>query len=371
MLTIEPTTFRGRPAVALRNARIGLTILAGGGHIASIKLAQNPVNPLWEPLWPALEPNLRALASDRDYGDPHEGVMLSSIAGHNLCCDVFGAHSDAEEALGLTYHGEAGMVAWSVESADCRSDQATLVMRADLLHTAMTIQRSYQLAANSQTVRVQDTFVNKVGFQRALGVAQHATVGGPFLGSHEAPTLFAANADQGVTWPQPYSELSHGFAVNQSFAYPNVPSLDGTAHDWRRYPRHEVNGDLCSLRINPPDEVAWFSAYNPTCGLTLAYAWQRAHYPWLQTWEENHFRRNKPWDGKELTRGMEFSSYAFALSRKENVELGKLLETPCYTWLDAYEQRTTRFALCLVDQGHDRSEAPKVAVDDGWQIALT
>jgi len=367
---IEPTDFRGRPAVSLQNDRIGLIMLAGGGHIASVRLPGNPVNPLWEPHWPALEPNLRVLATGEVYGGTPEGTLLSSIAGHNLCCDVFGAHSEGEETVGLTFHGEAGIVPWSVESADCGQELATLVMTAELPHTALTIRRTYRLASKSQTIRVDETAINKVGFQRALGVAQHVTLGSPFLGTSQKPTLFAANADRGLTWPQPYSDLPHAFAVNESFGYPDVPSADGASQDWRRYPRHEASGDLCTLRINPDDDAAWFSAYNPACGLTIAYAWEREHYPWLMTWEENHFSRSMPWDGKELTRGLEFSSYAFALSRKENVELGQLLETPCYTWLDAYEERTSTFAMTLVDQGQHQSQAPQVAVDDAWQIAL-
>ena len=169
-----------------------------------MSLPDNPVNPLREPQWPALEPNLRALATEQAYGDLRKGALLTSIAGHNLCCDVFGSHSEGEEAIGLGLHGEAGMVPWSVETADCGQDQATLVMKADLPHTALTIYRSYRLASESQTIRVDETMVNKVGFQRALGVAQHATLGSPLLGSPQEPTLFATNADRGVTWPQPY-----------------------------------------------------------------------------------------------------------------------------------------------------------------------
>eukprot|EP01046_Picozoa_sp_COSAG06_P000426 COSAG06_NODE_12_length_35417_cov_270.698992_8_plen_99_part_00 len=35
-----------------------------------------------------------------------------------------------------------------------------------------------------------------------------------------------------------------------------------------------------------------------------------------QTWEENRHLDEKPWDGRVLCRGLEFSSYAFATDRK-------------------------------------------------------
>ena len=38
-----------------------------------------------------------------------EGQLLFGIAGHNICLDVFGAHSAGEVAAGMAFHGEAGL----------------------------------------------------------------------------------------------------------------------------------------------------------------------------------------------------------------------------------------------------------------------
>ena len=64
-------------------------------------------------------------------------------------------------------------------------------------------------------------------------------------------------------------------------------------------------------------------------------------------WEENCARMDKPWDGRVLTRGLEFSSYAFPTSREKNVAMGSLLETPCFEWLDAHEEKATTFYFSL------------------------
>ena len=56
-------TFRALPAVILRNAHLELTVLTGGGHIASIKAAGSDVNPMWEPPWPVGHPSVRKLVS--------------------------------------------------------------------------------------------------------------------------------------------------------------------------------------------------------------------------------------------------------------------------------------------------------------------
>jgi hypothetical protein len=63
------------------------------------------------------------------------------------------------------------------------------------------------------------------------------------------------------------------------------------------------------------------------------------------TWEENYSRPTPPWSSRELCRGLEVSSYAFATSRRENVERGKLLETPTFEWLDAYEKKVGRVLI--------------------------
>jgi hypothetical protein len=71
--------------------------------------------------------------------------------------------------------------------------------------------------------------------------------------------------------------------------------------------------------------------------LALGYRWERATFPWLMTWEENRARQQAPWNGRTLVRGLEFGSYAFATSRRDNVERGKLMGQPCFEWLDAHE----------------------------------
>ena len=56
-------------------------------------------------------------------------------------------------------------------------------------------------------------------------------------------------------------------------------------------------------------------------------------------------REALPWSGRTLARGLEFSSYALPLGRRRNVEIGEVLGTPCYEWLDAHEQRNTTFYI--------------------------
>jgi hypothetical protein len=373
----ETTLYKGRPAIVLRTGVMEMTVLLGGGHIASVVHRDRPVNPLWEPPWPTVEPAARRLGATEIYGEEAEGQLLSSISGHNLCLDVFGEHSPGEQESGLTFHGEAGMVTWEVTEVEDASPECRLTLRAELPRTALTVERVFHCRGGASQITVETRVTNRVGFERALGCAEHVTLGVAFLSP--APTLFASNADRGITWPDPDNVTDDAFADFQEFAYPQVPLRGGGEIDWRQYPRSDVNSDCCTLRILPQDPWAWFvAAHNPS-QVALAYVWEREAFPWLMTWEENHFRSDPPWNSRTLTRGLEFTSYAFALGRRQNVEMGTLLETPTHAWLDANETRSTRFVVALHPYDEPLEAAPELAPDGeaalhagshGWTIDL-
>ena len=356
--TIEPVSFRGRPAVAVNNDVVELIVTTGGGHIASFTRVGQGLNVLWEPPWSTVDPALRNIAQPSEFDDSLESKLLSNILGHNLCVDVFGGQSEGEARSGLTFHGEAGMVTWDVVSAESGAEGATLSLSAFLRHTAMEITRVIHLAAGSSCVEVKESVKNLVGFERAYGCAQHATLGEAFL--KDRPALFACNADKGWTWPHDDLESITTFAANREFDYPNIPRRDDGSSDWREFPRADDNSDLCTLRINPADRHGWFTAVQNAHKLALYYIWEREAFPWLMDWEESYTRSVAPWNKRNLSRGMEFSSYAFALSRRENVQIGELLNTPTFRWLDAYETHTTTFYMGLESLIDTLPEAPAV-----------
>ena len=112
-------TFKGLPAVHVGNKNISLRVLTGGGHIACVEAPGVHFNPLWEPHWATTTPALRKLVGTSSKfsqapADRLESELLSCICGHNLCCDVFGAHSAGEVKSGASFHGEAAMCTWEV-----------------------------------------------------------------------------------------------------------------------------------------------------------------------------------------------------------------------------------------------------------------
>ena len=70
---VERETFNGRRAVVVENAALRVTVLEGGGHIASVLDKASGVSPLWIPPWPSIEPSA--------YGPGHHAVYGSGAEG--------------------------------------------------------------------------------------------------------------------------------------------------------------------------------------------------------------------------------------------------------------------------------------------------
>ena len=165
-----------RLSVQLQNDQVYLTLLPGGGHIAQLVLKSNAVNALWIPPWQTIEPTDYDPRKHPEYGTGPEAGLLCGIVGHNLCFDFFGPPTEAEEAAGLTVHGEASVVNWEVEQK-----RGELRAAANLPKAEMRLERVLRLAPDAQAVVVTETAENLTDIDRPVGWTQHATLGPPFL----------------------------------------------------------------------------------------------------------------------------------------------------------------------------------------------
>ena len=55
-LKCNATTYRDRKAVCLESDTLQAITLTGGGHLASLRIRDVDVNPMWEPPWVGIEP---------------------------------------------------------------------------------------------------------------------------------------------------------------------------------------------------------------------------------------------------------------------------------------------------------------------------
>jgi hypothetical protein len=339
------TSYRGRRAHSIETPDLRVTVLAEGGHIAEIADKSSGVNPLWTPPWPSIEPSSYDRAKHPEYGADAESKLLSGIMGHNLCLDLFGGPSDAEAAAGLTVHGEGSVAAYDVTSAD-----GEIVERASMPTAQLRFERRVRLRPGSRLVRITETVENVSGCDRPIAWTQHVTLGPPFL--VPGSTEFRAPATRSKVIEQDFGHGKGYMKIGAEFDWPNVPRASGGTVDLRVYPNAPVSAGYTTHLLDPHREQAWFAAWSPQSKMLFGYVWKRADFPWLGIWEENHSRENPPWNGKTLTRGMEFGASPMPETRRAMIERGSLFGVPGYRWIEAKRTLTVEYGAFLMPAPH-------------------
>jgi hypothetical protein len=319
------TTYRGRRAASIENDRIRVTVLAEGGHIAEILHKDRGVNPLWTPPWPSMEPSRFDRTRHDAYGQAVDAPLLAGIMGHNLCLDIFGGPSVEEEAAGLPVHGEASLVPYDIGGSD---DE--IVMRARLPLANLEVER--ELVLRGGAVRIREHVLNLGGTDRPIGWTQHVTLGPPFL--QNGRTEFRASVTRSRVIESAFGADDY-LQAGAEFEWPHAPRIGGGTADLRVFSGASVSDAYTAHLTDPGRDPAFFVAFSPEEHLAFGYVWRRLDFPWLGIWEENLSRTHAPWNGRTITRGMEFGVSPFPESRRAMVERGRLFGTPTFRWIPA------------------------------------
>lgn len=327
-MKIRPVEKNGRKGWELTNNVLSLFVMEGGGHIAELEITGlKPVNPFWKPVWKTIEPWQYRKRDESRFGCR----LLSAIHGHNLCLASFGDPSESEARAGLGPHGEAPVVRWRSISKKIGAKRLSFTYGCDLPIVRMKLTRRITLEAGSSIARVTERVVNTARCDVPFTMCQHVTFGPPFLES--GATVFDMSGTRGRTFPGEFSGKQR-VKPDAGFTWPDGPGRRGKKIDLR-FMAKGVNSDFVSVEMDRRRKYAWFSAVNPKLGLMAAYVWDRTDYPWTGIWEESFARREKPWNGKSLTRGMEFSNTPFPVGLRKSVEMGSLRGLPTFRWLPA------------------------------------
>jgi hypothetical protein len=307
------TRYRGRRATSIENELLRVTVLHEGGHIAEILDKQSGVNPLWTPPWESIEPSTYDPLKHPEYGADAESKLLSGIMGHNLCMDIFGGPSAEEAAAGLTVHGEASVAAYEVAAKGKALSQRALLPEAQL-----RVERRIELAGRA--VQVLELVVNESATDRPIAWTEHVTLGPPFL--EKGATEFRAPVAKSQVLEEGNGNLE---------LYTDAP----------------VSGGFTTHLMDPARETAYFVAWSPRSRVALGYVWRRADFPWLGVWEENYSRTGAPWNGRTLTRGMEFGASPVAETRRQMIDRGSLFGVPAFRWIPARTRVEVRYRAVI------------------------
>jgi hypothetical protein len=338
------TKWRGRAACLLGNDIINFIHLTGGGHIVDLRFCgSDQINPFWTPNWETMEPfDFDPKKDARVYGTPAVGRLLSGIAGHNLCLDLFGMPSEEEARLGATLHGEAGVLKWNVRR-DKQNSHAELHFSVTLRRSALSFARSVLLRRGESVVYVRETVKNTRPVDQFFQWQQHATLGAPFL---SRDCTIALPGGRGKTFPSGYDgrEL---LKSGKEFKWPHAPRFDRGRVDLRHALSTPGRGFVAGVEFMPDRSHAFVCVSNVRSRLAVGYCFRREDFPWMTLWEENIARKSSPWKGRERTRGLEFGKSPLPMNRADNFELGKLFGAPTLAHVPAMGTQTACYALFL------------------------
>lgn len=314
-----------------------VTVLEEGGHIAEILDKSSGVNPLWIPPWPSIEPSTYDARKHPQYGADAESKLLAGIMGHNLCLDFFGGPSEEESRAGLTVHGEAPVARYNVVAQN-----GALLMAAILPVAQLRFSRSIRFQGQAgRVIEICETVENLARSDRPVGWTQHVTLGPPFL--EKGATQFRAPATQSKVIEHDFTGGQGHLKTGALFDWPSAPRVDGGTEDLQVYTNAGVSGAYTAHLMDPAREHAFWTAFSPAKKLAFGYLWRTADFPWLGIWEENYSRKNAPWHGKTLTRGMEFGVSPMPESRRRMIERGSLFGFPGYRWIPALSKIEVRY----------------------------
>ena len=318
--------YRGRRAAAIENRDVRVTVLAEGGHVAELYDKGACVNPLWTPPWPTLEPSAFERGHTDLYGEGSDARLLAGIMGHSLCLDIFGPPSTEEAQRGLTAHGEASVVPYSLQTtAD------TLTARADFPIAGLGFER--RITLRERTVQFRERLVNRCGRDRDVGWTQHVTLGPPFL--ERGSTEFRASAGRSKVFETEFGADDY-LRPGAEFNWPMAPTVGGGHADLRLFGTSARSSAYTAHLMNGRP-AAFFVAFSPRYQLAIAYVWNSGDFPWMGIWEENRSRTGSPWNGRTLTRGMEFGVSPMPETREAMRRRGTLFGVPAYRRIAAGE----------------------------------
>jgi hypothetical protein len=360
--------FQGRHAYVLQNRQIRVSALRGGGHIAEVRfLSDDPkkgVNPMRVPHYPTIEPyEYDPARHDAIYGsDPHRWLS-SGYMGHLLCFPAFGPPSSPEEVKsGLGNHGEAPIVEWKpIGSPATEGGALRFHYGADLPKTQYRVERVLTLAADESVLYVEETVQNLAPYDRPINWVQHATFGPPFIEPGKSYLDLSGTKGRVSGGAVETSSLQ----PNSEFEWPDGTGAGGGKVSLRMFQPKPAAGTYFAVLMDQQRPVSYFTMYNPEFPVLIGYLFRTDESPWVGDFQENRRLKNKPWDGKAVTRGIEFGTTPFAEGLRRSVERGSLFGARTYRWIGGREKLKTTWALFLAAVSEEFKGVEEVALNGG------
>lgn len=301
-----------RKAIRLDNGVLEIAIDLNGGSLRSIRLKDNPINPL-------------------AWNEPPVGNLKPWAMGHFLCLDRWGPPSDAEGANGMPYHGEATHVEWSPSIVSETPPPPTVaVLAADLPLAGIKVERRIEISTRHPIFKVSESIQNRNKLGRVLNIVQHPTIAPPFL---QASTIVDCNGRRGLAQSDRPPAPTHPATL-----WPRAPRTDGGEVDISKSDG-DANPSVATYLIEEP--FGWITAATPSKGLLIGYLWRTKDYPWVSHWRDGR-------EGKPTARGLEFGTTGLHHPFTILTKTPSLWGNPTFLYLDANETTTREYWAFLI-----------------------
>ena len=317
--------FEDRPSLVLSNEKVELTIISEGGAMAQIVLADDKekINPLWNPYWIARQAGLNR--------------PTSFARGHFVCIDGFGPVSPEERAAGLTAHGEAYTLPWVLQSHQKTGSTSSAGFSVSLPIVQETFTRTYHIVDGESIVWVDSAVTSLLGFDRPVFWGEHATISAPFLEPGKVAVDMPVSRSKTKSYqmqPNPTRQLQSYV----DFTWPMAPTIGGQMFDVRTAPMKANTTDHTTALLDPSRRLVFVTALHLEKRLMIGWVFRRDEYPWVQTWLSNP-------GPNRMTRGLEFSTQPFDLTRADVLKNGPLFDSPVLRILPAKSTITSSFLM--------------------------
>jgi hypothetical protein len=223
-----------------------------------------------------------------------------------------------------------------------------LIARAHFPIARLEFER--HIVLHGRVAEIGETLHNAASAERVIGWTQHVTLGPPFL--ERGVTEFRASATRSRVFESTFGADDY-LKPAEDFDWPMAPTLTSRSVDLRVFTDAARSSAYTAHLMDRNRDTAFFAAFSPAFRLMFGYVWKTADFPWMGIWEENHSRLNPPWNGRTLTRGMEFGVSPMPETRSAMIDRGRMFGVPCFRSIAAGS--TVNVVYCAMTRRADRS----------------
>ena len=269
--------------------------------------------------------------------------------GHFICFDRWGPSSEADQALGIPWHGNGSKVTWTVLQEPALNEGQHYTEMSCLLPVVnLSMNRKIYLNQQSSVFKVEEEITNLNNGPKVYNLVQHPTIGAPFL---DESTIVDTQVDSGFSQSGPLPP-----SPADIFTWPEA-RVDGDSTDMRSLASdHSWSSAVVSFILDEKEGYRWVTAVNPSLNLMIGYLWPSADYPWLNLWW--NLKNNAP-----FARGLEFGSTGLHQTWPEVLAMDSIFGKQLYTELQAGEKELKSYYAFLTEIPSDYKGVESVTLE--------